>query len=312
MCYSYSFSGDLSSFYESVLSGLSPSVILEISSRAIAFWQYQIHQESSFQAAILKNLNERNAHLQKQLDNVVREANSELSLLNNKLTSVERDLETERRKCRDLAESTREKDKEYQKLKSQYDVLKRKTILAPDTLATAAANEAAHQLAMNRTASPAEQQGAGGLRDIAGGMNANRVRYLFSSHPFPFPFLSPPRHALTARKVQRTPLRQAQAQLSGGGLIHQPTRAFSSASAGTGIPRRSVIGTGNRAFQPNRTLSASISGSDTDHGERRSAFQSVAAGAFAKARNAPRVIAQPTPARTGPGGFRPARPGSSV
>ncbi|CAE6433996.1 unnamed protein product, partial [Rhizoctonia solani] len=70
MCYSYSFSGDLSSFYESVLSGLSPSVILEISSRAIAFWQYQIHQESSFQAAILKNLNERNAHLQKQLDNV--------------------------------------------------------------------------------------------------------------------------------------------------------------------------------------------------------------------------------------------------
>ncbi|KAF8760043.1 chiasma assembly [Rhizoctonia solani] len=261
MCYSYSFSGDLSSFYESVLSGLSPSVILEISSRAIAFWQYQIHQESSFQAAILKNLNERNAHLQKQLDNVVREANSELSLLNNKLTSVERDLETERRKCRDLAESTREKDKEYQKLKSQYDVLKRKTILAPDTLATAAANEAAHQLAMNRTASPAEQQGAGGLRDIAGGMNANR-----------------------------------------------PTRAFSSASAGTGIPRRSVIGTGNRAFQPNRTLSASISGSDTDHGERRSVFQSVAAGPFAKARNAPRVIAQPTPARTGPGGLDPPDP----
>ncbi|KEP55472.1 zinc-RING finger protein [Rhizoctonia solani 123E] len=75
---------------KSVLSGLSPSIILEISSRAIAFWQYQIHQESSFQAAILKNLNERNAHLQKQLDNVVREANSELGLLNNKLTGTTR------------------------------------------------------------------------------------------------------------------------------------------------------------------------------------------------------------------------------
>ncbi|CAE6358978.1 unnamed protein product [Rhizoctonia solani] len=254
---------------KSVLSGLSPSIILEISSRAIAFWQYQIHQESSFQAAILKNLNERNAHLQKQLDNVVREANSELGLLNNKLTGIERDLEVERRKCRDLAESTREKDKEYQKLKSQYDALKRRTILAPDTLATAAANEAAHQLAtsMNRTISPIEQ---GGLRDIAGGMNANRV--------------------------QRTPLRQAQAQLSGTGLIHQPTRAFSSTA------RRST------AFQSNRTLS--MSGSETDPGERRSVFQSVAAGAFAKARNAPRVIAQP-PARPG-GGFRPARQGSSV
>ncbi|CAE6364975.1 unnamed protein product [Rhizoctonia solani] len=251
---------------------------------AIAFWQYQIHQESSFQAAILKNLNERNAHLQKQLDNIVREANSELNLLNNKLTGVERDLEVERRKCRDLAESSREKDKEYQKLKACRLVLQ--TILTPDTLATAAANEAAHQLAMNRTTSPAEHQGTGGLRDIAGGMNANRV--------------------------QRTPLRQAQAQLSGGGLIHQPTRAFSSASVGAGVPRRSATGAGSRAFQPNRTLSASISGSDTDTGERRSVFQSVAAGAFAKARNAPRVIAQPTPARTGPGGFRPARPGSSV
>ncbi|CAE6450119.1 unnamed protein product [Rhizoctonia solani] len=133
---------------------------------------------------------------------------------------------------------------------------------------------------MNRTVSPVEQ-GGGGLRDIAGGMNANRV--------------------------QRTPLRQAQAQLSGTGLIHQPTRAFSS------IPRRSTNGSNpSRAFQPNRTFSTSISGSETDSGERRSVFQSVAAGAFAKARDAPRVIAQPTPARTGPGGFRPARHGSSV
>ncbi|CUA67787.1 hypothetical protein RSOLAG22IIIB_03216 [Rhizoctonia solani] len=131
---------------------------------------------------------------------------------------------------------------------------------------------------MNRTVSPIEPSG---LRDIAGGMNANRV--------------------------QRTPLRQAQAQLSGTGLIHQSTRAFAP------IPRHSTgtTTTTNRAFQPNRTLSASVSGSETDPGERRSVFQSVAAGTFAKARNAPRVIAQPGPGRPG-GGFRPARQGSSV
>ncbi|KAG8688231.1 hypothetical protein FRC11_005813 [Ceratobasidium sp. 423] len=132
---------------------------------------------------------------------------------------------------------------------------------------------------MNRTVSPGDQ-GGGGLRDIAGGMAANRV--------------------------QRTPLRQAQAQLSGTGLIHQPGRAFSS------ISRHSTGGNISRAFQPTRTLSASVSGSETDPGERRSVFQSVAAGAFSKARNAPRVIAQPTPSRSGPGGFRPARHGSSV
>ncbi|KDQ20722.1 hypothetical protein BOTBODRAFT_101062 [Botryobasidium botryosum FD-172 SS1] len=101
----------------SVLSGLSPAIILEICSRAISFYQYQIHQESSFQQAILKNVNERNAQLQKQLENVIREANSELGLLNNKIAGLERDLELERRKSRDLHESSKEKDKEYQKLK---------------------------------------------------------------------------------------------------------------------------------------------------------------------------------------------------
>ncbi|TFK74407.1 hypothetical protein BDN72DRAFT_759960 [Pluteus cervinus] len=57
----------------SVLSGLSPSTILEICSRAIAFWQYQIHQENAFQQAVVRNVGDKNAQLQKQLDNVIRE-----------------------------------------------------------------------------------------------------------------------------------------------------------------------------------------------------------------------------------------------
>ncbi|KAF9534938.1 hypothetical protein CPB83DRAFT_780892, partial [Crepidotus variabilis] len=75
----------------SVLSGLSPSTILEICSRSISFWQYQIHQENSFQQAVIRNLNDKTAQLQKQLDNVVREANSEISLLSKKKDELERD-----------------------------------------------------------------------------------------------------------------------------------------------------------------------------------------------------------------------------
>ncbi|EEB87764.1 hypothetical protein MPER_14753, partial [Moniliophthora perniciosa FA553] len=41
--------------------------------RAISFWQYQIHQENAFQQAVLRNLNDKNSQLQKQLDSVVRE-----------------------------------------------------------------------------------------------------------------------------------------------------------------------------------------------------------------------------------------------
>ncbi|KAG6838015.1 hypothetical protein H0H93_008409, partial [Arthromyces matolae] len=35
-------------------------------------------------AAVLRNMNDKNAQLQKQLENVIREANSEISLLNGK------------------------------------------------------------------------------------------------------------------------------------------------------------------------------------------------------------------------------------
>jgi len=40
-------------------------------------------------------------------------------------------LDLERRKNRDLQETSRERDKEYQKLKAQYDKLKRRALLAP-------------------------------------------------------------------------------------------------------------------------------------------------------------------------------------
>ncbi|KZS98058.1 hypothetical protein SISNIDRAFT_547067 [Sistotremastrum niveocremeum HHB9708] len=131
----------------SVLSGLSPSLILEICGRAIAFWQYQIHQENSYQQALVRSVNDRVAQLQKQLENVVREANSEIGLMNSKISgalslicmyaperhcpATERDLENERRRNREYQEALRDKDKEYQKLKNQHDKIKRKALLGP-------------------------------------------------------------------------------------------------------------------------------------------------------------------------------------
>ncbi|KAF7433338.1 hypothetical protein PC9H_005288 [Pleurotus ostreatus] len=86
---------------------------------------------SAFQQAVVRNMNDKNAQLQKQLENVVRE-------------ELERDLELERRKVREVHEASRERDKEYQKLKAnvvipsplrnaQHDKIKRKALLAPDS-----------------------------------------------------------------------------------------------------------------------------------------------------------------------------------
>ncbi|OSC96733.1 hypothetical protein PYCCODRAFT_1378622 [Trametes coccinea BRFM310] len=101
----------------SVLSGLNPAIILEICSRALSFWQYQVHQEHSFQQALYRNVNEKNAQMEKRLENVIREANGEISLLTNKLSDLERDLEGERRKAATLQDSLKESEKEYHKLK---------------------------------------------------------------------------------------------------------------------------------------------------------------------------------------------------
>ncbi|KAJ7057128.1 hypothetical protein C8F01DRAFT_992082, partial [Mycena amicta] len=97
----------------------------------ISFWQYQSHQENSFQQAVVRNVNDKNAQLQKQLENVVREANGEINLLNTKNAELMRDFELERRKVHDLQEASRERDKEYQKLKAQLDKIKRKALLTP-------------------------------------------------------------------------------------------------------------------------------------------------------------------------------------
>ncbi|KAG8218440.1 hypothetical protein J3R82DRAFT_4066, partial [Butyriboletus roseoflavus] len=99
---------------------------------ALSFWQYQIHQENSFQHAVTRNLNDKNAQLQKQLENVIREANGELNLLGSKVSELERDLELERRKIHELQDTSREREKEYQKLKAQLDRVKRRALLAPD------------------------------------------------------------------------------------------------------------------------------------------------------------------------------------
>ncbi|KAJ7047648.1 hypothetical protein C8F04DRAFT_1247276 [Mycena alexandri] len=128
----------------SVLSGLTPSIILEICSRFVANSPPKYHRHTYFEfqrdlilavpnsprKAVVRNVNDKNAQLQKQLENVIREANGEINLLSNKNTELERDLELERRKVRDLQDAARERVKEYQKLKTQHDKIKRKALLA--------------------------------------------------------------------------------------------------------------------------------------------------------------------------------------
>lgn len=88
----------------SVLSGLSPNVIIDCASRALSFWAYQVTQEmylafqansrsvdkltawiSIFQQHVSRTLKEKYSGLNVHLDKVVNEANAEIANCHNKL-----------------------------------------------------------------------------------------------------------------------------------------------------------------------------------------------------------------------------------
>jgi E3 ubiquitin-protein ligase CCNP1IP1 len=90
----------------SVLSGLSPTVIMECAGRALSFWAYQATQEvyvplappssatelitmqSVYQEMVVKSLDDRYATLNQQMDKIIREANAEISGLRAKMQSI--------------------------------------------------------------------------------------------------------------------------------------------------------------------------------------------------------------------------------
>ena len=60
---------------QSILSGLRPDVIMDISSRALAFYQYQTSQELSYKTIMYQNLESKYTTLQDQLRDTVRDSN---------------------------------------------------------------------------------------------------------------------------------------------------------------------------------------------------------------------------------------------
>ncbi|KAF1347987.1 hypothetical protein BDV97DRAFT_299117, partial [Delphinella strobiligena] len=70
----------------SVLSGLNPSLIMECASRGMSFSQYQTTQEIMYQDYMAKSLTEKYATLSSQMDNVINDANGEITSLRDKLS----------------------------------------------------------------------------------------------------------------------------------------------------------------------------------------------------------------------------------
>ncbi|KAL1622855.1 hypothetical protein SLS54_004875 [Diplodia seriata] len=75
----------------SVLSGLSPTIVMECAGRALAFYSYQTTQEVMYQEYLAKSLTEKYAMLNSQMDKVVHDANTEIAGLRDKLQDAYRE-----------------------------------------------------------------------------------------------------------------------------------------------------------------------------------------------------------------------------
>ncbi|KAL7629674.1 hypothetical protein AAE478_001197 [Parahypoxylon ruwenzoriense] len=106
----------------SVLSGLSPNVIIECASRALSFWAYQATQEVVYQEYLGKTLTEKYSNLSVHLDKVINDANLEI-------TSMKMDQDSLRRKNDELAQAYKEKNRKLLQTQELYDKLKRKAML---------------------------------------------------------------------------------------------------------------------------------------------------------------------------------------
>ncbi|XP_007654966.2 E3 ubiquitin-protein ligase CCNB1IP1 [Ornithorhynchus anatinus] len=111
-----------------VLAGLRPEIVLDISSRALAFWTYQVHQEHLYQEY---NFSRAESHL-KQMEKVytqqIQSKDVELTSMKGEVTSLKRVLEEYKKKFSDISEKLMERNRQYQKLQSLYDSLRLRNI----------------------------------------------------------------------------------------------------------------------------------------------------------------------------------------
>ncbi|POR37416.1 Uncharacterized protein TPAR_02398 [Tolypocladium paradoxum] len=110
----------------SVLSGLSPNVIMECAGRALSFWAYQTTQETYYQQYLYKTLTEKYSNLTVRLDQTVSDANAEIERLQHRLNSSAAEQEGMRRKNEELAQAYRDKSRKLLQTQELYDKVKRK------------------------------------------------------------------------------------------------------------------------------------------------------------------------------------------
>ncbi|XP_029182622.2 E3 ubiquitin-protein ligase CCNB1IP1-like [Acropora millepora] len=115
-------------FKSMVLAGQKPEVIMEICSRALAFWTYQTHQEKMYQDYVANKAKEKATQLEQYYNQVLSKVQAELKSLKTERSNDKKELEDTKKQYSELSERLMEKNRQYLKLQRMYDSLRRKSI----------------------------------------------------------------------------------------------------------------------------------------------------------------------------------------
>ncbi|KAI9027153.1 hypothetical protein CLU79DRAFT_740521 [Phycomyces nitens] len=105
-------------YKSSVLAGLRPDVVMDICSRAIAFYQYQTSQELCFRSMVQKNLEMKANALQAQLNDLIQDAARHLKVEKEKSAMIQRDQEADKGRLHEVQAQLQDKTKQFHKLQA--------------------------------------------------------------------------------------------------------------------------------------------------------------------------------------------------
>ncbi|XP_030609266.1 E3 ubiquitin-protein ligase CCNB1IP1 [Archocentrus centrarchus] len=107
-----------------VLAGLRPDVVLDISTRALAFWSYQVHQERMYQEYSLSRADTQLKQMEKMLTQQNQSRELELTAMKGEIASLKKVTEEYKRKYSEVSERLMERNRQYKKLQGLYDSLR--------------------------------------------------------------------------------------------------------------------------------------------------------------------------------------------
>ncbi|CAI6343008.1 unnamed protein product [Macrosiphum euphorbiae] len=112
------------SFKSMILCGLRPEVVMDISLRAVSFWNYQMTQEKIIQTSSMKRLQAKFEQVKINMETMEYQFQKNILIETKKSESALKDAELQRRKTQEIEEKLIEKSRILQQVQSKYESLK--------------------------------------------------------------------------------------------------------------------------------------------------------------------------------------------